>query len=206
MKAMPMRSKITAALFVLLLAACAGPAAPPDAFYRIEPGAPAQHFAKPLLPGVLEVSRFAADGVVTERAVAFSRGDGGPLGHYKYDLWSEPPGLALQDRLGHYLTVAGLADRVVTPELQALPDWIVRGKLRRFEQITGDNRAEIALELSVVGARNGALVLLETYTARIDAGSERIEDAVTALNKGVSDIFARFLADLGRARAGAQPR
>ncbi|MBI3445262.1 MAG: membrane integrity-associated transporter subunit PqiC [Magnetospirillum sp.] len=200
-----MRLKITTALLVLALAACAGPAAPPDAFYRIEPAAPAQRFAKPILPGIVEVSRMTTDGVVDERPLAFAKGEGGPLGHYKYDLWSEPPGLMLQDRLRHFLNAAGLADRVVPPELQLLPDWIVRGKIRRLEQIAGAEMAVVELELSVVGARNGALVLLETYSARIPAGSERVEDAAAALQKGVSDIFARFLADLGRVR-GAPSR
>lgn len=191
---------------VLLLAACAGPAAPPDSFYRIEPGPPAQRFTRPPLPGVLEIGRLAADDVVAERAIAFARAEGGPLSHYKYDFWSEPPGLMLQDRLSHYLAAAGLADRVVTPDLQLLPDWILRGKVRRFEQIAAGNRVEIDLELSVVGARDGGLILMETYTARVDAGSERVEDAARAMNKAVTEVFARVLADLGRARGGVQTR
>lgn len=193
---MTMRKAISAAFVALALAACAGPAAPPDAFYRIEPGAPAQRFSKPILPGVLEVNRLAADGVVAERALAFARD--GVLAHYKYDFWSEPPGMLLQDRLAHYLAEAGLADRVVTPDLRVLSDWVLRGKVRRFEQVAGASQVVVDLELAVVGARDGRLVLLKTYEARVPTPSERIEDAARAMEKGVSDIFARFLADLGR--------
>jgi len=191
--------RVTLVALGLALAACAGPAEPPDSFYRIEPGAPVQHFAKPVLPGVIEVNRLAADGVASERALAFARGEGGALGHYKYDFWSEPPGMLLQDRLAHYLAAAGLADRVVTPELRVLPDWVLRGKVRRFEQIAGRSEVVIDVELGVVSARDGRLVLLETYVARVPAASERVEDAAQAMEKGVADIFARFLADLGRA-------
>lgn len=191
-----MRKALSAAFVALTLAACAGPAAPPDVFYRIEPGAPAQRFAKPALPGVLEVNRLAADGVVAERALAFARD--GVLGHYKYDFWSEPPGMLLQDRLAHYLTEAGLADRVVTPDLRVLSDWVLRGKVRRLEQIAGRSEVAVGLELAVVGARDGRLVLLQTYETRVATPSERVEDAARAMEKGAAEIFARFLADLAR--------
>lgn len=183
----------------LALSACAGPATPPDSFYRIEPGAPAQRFAKPVLPGVLEISRLASDGVASERAMAFSRTEGGALTHYKYDFWSEPPTLLLQDRLAHWLTAAGIADRVVTPDLRVLGDWVLRGKVRRFELVADKDEAVVELELAVVGARDGRLVLLDTYAARIKVPSDRIEDMAHAMEKGVADIFARFTADLGRA-------
>jgi cholesterol transport system auxiliary component len=203
---MVMRNTLSAALLLLALAACAGPAAPPDAFYRIDVAAPAQRLPKPVLPGVLEISRLAADGVAAERALAFARAEGGALAHYKYDFWSEPPDVLLQDRLAQYLAAAGLADRVVTPELRVLPDWVLRGKVRRFEQIADRSEAVVELELAVVSARDGRLVLLQTYTARMPAASERVEDAARAMEKGVAEIFARFLADLGRASAGLAGR
>ena len=206
MKTMAMRRTLTAALLLLSLTACTGPAAPPDSFYRIEVGAPAQRLTKPALPGVLEINRLAADGVAAERALAFARTEGGALAHYKYDFWSEPPGVLLQDRLAHYLAAAGIADRVVTPELRVLSDWVLRGKVRRFEQIAGRSEVVVDLELGVVSARDGSLVLLQTYQARVPAGSEAVEDSARAMQTGVADIFARFLGDLRRASAGLPGR
>lgn len=198
--------KVIALGVLILLAACAGPAAPPDSFYRIEPGAPAERSARPPLPGVLEINRLAADGVASERAMAFARTEGGALTHYKYDFWSEPPGLLLQDRLAHYLDAAGTADRVVTPDLRVLPDWMLRGKVRRFELVADRAEAVADLELAVVGARDGRLVLLKTYEARTRTASDRIEDVAHAMEAGVRDIFARFLADLRQAAPGAAAR
>lgn len=198
--------KIIALGSLVLLAACSGPATPPDSFYRVEPGAPAQRFAKPLLPGVLEINRLAADGVASERAMAFARTEGGALAHYKYDFWSEPPGVLLQDRLAHYLDAAGVADRVVTPDLRVLSDWVLRGKVRRFELVADRAEAVADLELAVVSARDGRLVLLRTYEARTRTGSDRIEDGAHAMEAGVRDIFARFLADLRQTAAGGPAR
>lgn len=194
-----MRTLIFATL-LLALAACAGPAAPPDSFYRIEPGAPPSRFSQPVLPGVMEVERPAADGVVAERALAFARTEDGPLAHYKYDFWSEPPSLLLQDRLAHYLADAGVAVRVVTPDLRVLPDWEVRGKIRRFEMIADKGVAVADLELAVVGSKDGKLLLLKTYDARMPTGSGSVGDSARAMEKAVADIFARFLADLARVR------
>lgn len=193
------RLAISTAL-VLALAACAGPAAPPDVFWRIEPAA-AERLAKPLLPGVLEVQRLTADGVLDERAITFAASNGA-LSHYKYDLWSEPPGLMLQDRLARYLTQAGAADRVLTPELGVLADWTLRGKIRRLEVLADSSKIAVEMELSVISARNGALVLLDRYDAVRPAGSGGVEGMVAAMDKATSDIFARFLADLAKARAG----
>jgi hypothetical protein len=48
----------------------------------------------------------------------------------------------------------------------------------------------------VVGARDGRLVLLRTYEARVGTASDRVEDVAHAMEAGVRDIFARFLSDL----------
>ncbi|RAU21706.1 ABC transporter [Paramagnetospirillum kuznetsovii] len=194
-----MRMRFFFLLPLLALAACAGPAAPPDNYYRIEPAA-APRLAKPVLTGALEVDRLAADGALTERAIAFSAKDGGPLAHYKYDYWSEPPALMIQDRLAAFLTKAGAADRVVTPDLRVLADWSLRGKVRRFEQLADRSMVSIEIQLSVVSARDGTLVLLETYDAQTPTDSDTVTTVAAAMEKGVSDIFARFLADLTRAR------
>ena len=186
---------------LFVLAACAGPAAPPDVFWRMEPAA-AERLAKPLLPGVLEVSRLTADGVLDERAITFAAREGGALSHYKYDLWSEPPSLMLQDRLSRYLTQAGAADRVLTPELGVLADWTLRGKIRRLEVLADTSKVAVEMELSVVSARNGALILLERYDVVRPAGSGSVEGMVAAMDKATSEIFARFLADLTKVHAG----
>lgn len=200
-----MRRHFPIFILLLALAACAGQAPPPDAFHRIQPAAPTR-LAAPLLPGVVEVERLATDAVLAERAITFQPKDDGALLHYNYDYWSEPPGVLVQDRLAAHLAAAGIADRVVTPDLRVLADWTVRGKLRRFEHLTASSSVAVEVQLAVVSARDGTLVLLETYEARIPTLGGGVEAAVAAAEKGVSDIFVRLVADLGRARAkGARP-
>jgi ABC-type uncharacterized transport system auxiliary subunit len=190
-------------LLLLLLAACAGPPAPKDAFYRLEVAPPAKTFERPPLPGVLEVDRLEADGAVAERALAFETRPGGPVERYRYDFWSEQPGIMLQDRLAAFLRAANAAGRVVTPELRVPPDWTLRGKIRRFEQVAGADKVAVELQLAVVSARDGSLVLLDTFHAEAPAGSG-VEGMVAAIGRATSEVLARFLADLGNAKVPAR--
>lgn len=194
------------ALTLLVLSACAGPPAPKDQYYRLAVAEPTQPFAQPILPGVLEVDRLETDGVVSERALAFQSRPGGPLGRYSYDYWSEAPGTMLQGRVVDYLRAANAADRVVTPDLRVPSDWTLRGKLRRFEQVSGAGRVAVELQLAVVSARDGTLVLQETYAAEPPSEGDRVEAAVAAIGRATSEILARFTADLGRAKIPAERR
>jgi cholesterol transport system auxiliary component len=186
------------AVLVLSLTACAGPPPPRDQYYRLAVAEPAQSFQRPPLPGIIEVDRLETDGVISERALAFQTRPGGPLGRYSYDYWSEPPGIMLQGRLVDTLRAARAAERIVTPDLRVPSDWTLRGKLRRFEQVA--DRVAIELQLAVVSARDGTLVLQETYAAELPAGSDKVEAAVIALGHGTTAVLNRFLADLGRAK------
>jgi cholesterol transport system auxiliary component len=193
-----MRRHLPVVALFLALSACAGKAPPPDAFHRVLPGPAATRFAAPALAGVVEVERLATDGVLAERAITFMPKDGGSLLHYSYDYWSEPPGVLIQDQLAGYLISAGLADRVVTPELRVLPDWTVRGKIMRFEHLPAGGKVAVEMRLVVVSARDGRLVLLESYGIEVPTEGEGIEAAVAAVQRGVTELFSRFLADLGR--------
>lgn len=177
------------------LAACAQPAPPKDRFYRLETAPLAADFTAPKL-GIVEVSRLSTDGVLSERPLAYQDIDGA-LGRYRYDLWAEPPTALLQRALVDALRQAGIATTVITPETRVPPDWIVRGRLNRFEMVTATGKASAAMELAVVSARDGGLLLLKTYQADI-ASAAGPEAEVAALTRASSELIAAFVADLGR--------
>lgn len=179
------------------LAACAQSAPPADNFYRLEVAEPAPRRGEPWLPGVLEVNRLDTDGVLSERALAYQDRDGS-LARYRYDLWAEAPGSLLQGQLVEDLRARAAAGRVVTPDLRVPPDWALRGKLRRFELLPDLGKVAIRMELSVTSARDGSLVLLETYAAEEPSAADP-RAAAAALARATADVFARFAADLAKA-------
>lgn len=184
---------------VALLTACAAPPVPRDTFYRLEVGEPAQRFAQPVIPGVVEVGRLDSDGILSERAIAYQEAPGLGIQRYRYDFWSEPPGQLVQDSLARFLERANAAERVVGPELRVPPDYVVRGRVRRFEHLIHADRVAVELQLGLVSARNGALVLMNTYATEATLPVPGAAGAAQATNMAVSEIMGRFLADLAQA-------
>jgi ABC-type uncharacterized transport system auxiliary subunit len=188
----------TMVALVILLSACASPAPPRDNFYRLDAVPKVAALARPVLPGVLEVNRLDVDGVLTERGLAYQE-EGGALNRYGYDLWSDAPATALQLALAETLRNARAADQVVTPDLRVPPDWMVRGRLSRFEYLPAQGRVAVRMQLAVVSARDGNLVMMQTYADDRAVQGAGPQAAVSALSAATADLFSRFTADLAQA-------
>lgn len=182
---------------VLLLGACFGGTAPSDNFYRLEVPAPAVLPSSPL-PGVVEVGRFAAEGLTGERALLYSyRDKPDQVLRYGYQLWVEPPPVLLQNQLVRVLRETHAAPTVVTADLRVPPEFLIEGRLRRFEQIAGAPFSVVVeMDLGVVRLNGSALLLLQSYRAEKPMAGDQPADAVLAYQAAVSEIFGRFLADL----------
>lgn len=193
----PRIAGVVSVLLVLGLTACASSAPPRENYYRLDVGhATASAYPAPILPGVLEVSRPDSDGVLADRALAYQLPDGA-FARYSYDLWSNSPAELLQQALADRLRDLGAAEQVVTPEMRVPPQWMVRGRLSRFEYRPDSGKVFARLQLSVISARDGTLVLLNTYESEQPVPVPGPENAIRALDRAADDIFARFTADLG---------
>lgn len=190
--------RVAAALVLaLLLGGCFGGSAPVDQFYRLDVRAPAA-LSSPVLPGVVEVGRFAAEGLTGERALLYSYRDRpDQLSRYGYHLWVEPPPVLLQNQLVAFLRETRAAGTVVTADLRVPPDILVEGRLKRFEQIAGANPSVVVeMDLGVVRLHGGELVSLKTYRVERPVPDELPANAVVAFQAALGEIFGRFLHDL----------
>ncbi len=194
-----MRCRLAAAALVLGLSACAQPELPADHFYRLSVKPPQAARARPLLGGVLQIERFAADGVTGARPVAYSRpGQAGELRAYHYHFWAEPPRTLLQNALADYLRQAGAAASVVTPELRLEPNHVISGKIKRFERLMSDPPGAIVeIELSLTDRATEKLVHQATYRAREPAAGPAMGATIAALGRATERVFAGFLKDIG---------
>ncbi|MEQ8665760.1 MAG: ABC-type transport auxiliary lipoprotein family protein [Rhodospirillales bacterium] len=181
---------------VALVAACAQPPVPQDRYYRIDVSAAAS--GAPILIGVLEVERLAAEGLASGRAVVYSEADNPQLAQeYFYDFWIEPPSDMLRDELVDFLRASGAATAIVTPETRADADYVLTGRINRLEHVRGPKaKGVIDLELAVTHARTGKLVMVNSYAVGVGASDGSVASGIAALNQGVAAIFERFLADL----------
>lgn len=182
---------------ILLLGGCFGGTGPSDQFYRLDVPMPAA-LPSPVLSGVVEVGRFAAEGLTGERALLYSyRDKPDQLSRYGYHLWVDPPPVLLQNQLVRILRETRAASTVVTADLRVPPDVLIEGHLRRFEQIAGGSPAVVVeMDLGVVRLRGGELLQLRTYRVEKSMAGEQPAEAVTAFQAAVGEVFARFLGDL----------
>ena len=190
----------SAIVTVLLVGACAQPELPKDNFYRLQAAQPSSK-GKVLFSGGIDVERFVADGLTASRPIVYSESENpNQLREYHYHFWTEPPVVMLRDQLVDYLRQAGIADRIVTPELRTNTRYTLIGKIKRLEKVVGSPpRAVLELELALLEDKTGLLIHLGSYRVEKPAASASVGDAVVALNQALGEIYSRFVADL-RAR------
>lgn len=190
---------VTAAGVVLGLGACgSAPPVPEDRYYRLQAvyaGAPA---GTALLSGTVEVDRFVADGLTSERSVVYSQaGQPNEVKAYHYHFWIKPPTVMLRDELVTFLREAKVAGAVVTPAMRVQADYVLTGKIKHLEQVTGEpNRTMLEVELGLRRPADGKLLFLKSYRQENVSGGPGVGAAVDSLNTALSIVYADFLQDL----------
>jgi ABC-type uncharacterized transport system auxiliary subunit len=196
------RALLLVVVAAAMLAGCSQPRVPEDNFYRLNIAAP-QHMQAPIVPGVVEVSRFVADGLVSQRAIVFSEATRANVAQpYHYEYWIEPPTVLLQNALVDYLRAAGAAGTVVTPELHAEPDVIASGRIRRFEHVRegGKGSVRVSLDLSLRERKSDRLLLVQSYDAERPVADAQLATVAREMSAAVEDIYGRLLRDLAAAK------
>lgn len=170
------------ALFVLglALAACSSTPSQPQRYY----GLAAVPVEGPLeFPAMIVIGAIEAYGVVAERPLLYrSSADSRALAQYHYSLWREPPAIMLRDALVGHLRAAFGAARVLAVDTRLRPEYRVRTRLKRLEQVLGNkaSRAVLALEFTVTGAQDELLFVLD-FAEETAAAGLSVEDHVAAL-------------------------
>lgn len=98
-----------------------------------------------------------------------------------------------------YLRLAGVADRVSDAGEDVPGAYRVGGRLKRFEQLTGEGpmQAAIALELWVEADGAGRLWFAD-YQATVPVTGTAFTDLVLGFEQGLERIGGEFVADLSK--------
>lgn len=183
----------------LALAGCAQAPVPADRYYRLLPAAP-RELERPALPGTLLVKRFAADGLLGQRALVYADAAApGVLYQYRYHFWADAPGELLQNLTVQMLRAARIAHEVVTPHLGVSARYVLLGRVRRLEHLLGDAPAvAVSLELAITGAEHDAPIVLGDHQLILPLDEPDVDAAVHAMSEAVGQILAEFIARLPR--------
>jgi ABC-type uncharacterized transport system auxiliary subunit len=186
-----------AAFIALGLGGCvAAPPVPDESFYRLQ--TPEIATGVPVNT-VLAVEELRSDGIHGERALLHSTDAGHRvLQQYHYHFWADPPPRLLCDYLVALLRSARVARVVERYDPAEVPDYVIRGKIWRFEQLVDGDAAQVVvkLELQVDRFDGRRPLLLREYEATAAAATPAPTDAALAFEQALGKIASRFVADL----------
>lgn len=193
-----MIKRICVLALVAVVGACGGNATVPENhFYRLEVQ-PHDGAAKQVISGVLEVDRLLSAGELTQRSIVYRHADNPhQLKVYHYHFWNEPPGILLQAELVSYLQSAGVADKVVTPEMRVRPDFAVTGRVEKLERVVGgSNAGTIEIKLVLRRVADGKVLVAKTYSRDFTPADDGLTPLVKGFSASAREIFKAFVDDL----------
>jgi ABC-type uncharacterized transport system auxiliary subunit len=189
-------------LLASALLGCSIRPVPATRFYRLAAASPDPASAStPRLQGILVVERFATDDLIAERPIVYSNGTGAELHQHRYHHWVEPPTDMLQQQLVSYLQATGAASMVTTPEARVRPDFVLRGRLSRFERIVGADggsgvRVCIETRVSLTRVADRRLLWSDRYQVELAASDTAITASVAAFDRGLDELLAHVAAGI----------
>lgn len=183
------------AFFLLLLATgMAGcGAARPSKYYTLELP-PASAAAANTYPVSLLVGRISAPHLYRDDRIVYRTGST-ELGTYEYHRWAEPPTDMIEAMLVRVLRASGKYQSVQSLRSNARGDYIVRGRLHEFEELSGNAlAARVVLEVELYDQKNGTTVWSHLYSHDEPVTGKDVPAVVEAMNRnaqrGLADIAA----------------
>ncbi|WXG57580.1 MAG: ABC-type transport auxiliary lipoprotein family protein [Candidatus Sedimenticola sp. (ex Thyasira tokunagai)] len=188
------------ALITLLLTACAGaPPVPEEHFYRLPGVDSAISPPQPLFSGTLAIGSIDTPGIYNERALLHSD-ESSPtqLQRYHYHSWTDSPSRLIQDHLTLSLRHANAAPIVIPDNARSQWQYLLKGKLRRFERITGNTTTKviIAMEFQLLRQGENRPLLIKDYIITEPAAGDTIDDTVVAFSNGLLRLYKQLLHEL----------
>jgi ABC-type uncharacterized transport system auxiliary subunit len=172
-------------------------AARPSKFYQLTPpsdkagGADPAPFRVTLLLGPITTSHLYRD----DHIVFTSNGEA--MGTYEYQRWAEPPSEMISDVLLRELEASERYQHVYSLRSDSRGDYVLRGRLYDFREITGDGvAARVAFEFELRDSKTGATVWSRSYSHDEPASGKEVTAVVAALNRNVQSGLREVMGGL----------
>ena len=186
------------AVLSLTLGSCASGPAPIDHYYRIDAGVPDAPLATKL-EGILQVDRLRTDALTGERQILYKKTAGASeILQHPYQRWADPPAILIQTELISFLSAAAAADTVMLATARVKPDYLVSGRIRKFERVLEPKvRAVVEIQLIATSTVGDEILVNHSYREERAAADSTVAASAVAFSEAVHAIFEQFLADLG---------
>jgi ABC-type uncharacterized transport system auxiliary subunit len=180
---------------VLLLAGCG--AARPSKFYQltVPRGTAADPQADVYPVSILMGPIYASHLYREDHIVYSSKGPG--MGTYEYERWVEPPTEMIQEVLFRALRSSGRFRSVYAQRSSILGDYVLRGHLYDFKEVTGSPMAaSVSLDLELRDVKTGATVWIHNYNHEEPVKGKSVSALVEALDENVQRATNEITASL----------
>jgi ABC-type uncharacterized transport system auxiliary subunit len=186
------RCTVSLVVLALICSGCGG-AARPMRFYTLDPPNVTASASQPYAIDLL-IGRFTAPQLYRDTRIVY-RGGGNQVGTYETQRWAEPPAQMVSDHLLHALRSGGRYRNVQLLTSATRGQFILRGHLDRFEEITGSALVtRIDLYADLFDPKTGLTAWSKDYEQSEPVNGKDVSAVVESLNRNlqraVSDINA----------------
>ncbi len=147
-------------------------------------------------PVTLLLGSLMASHLYREDRIVYSSG-GERMGTYETQRWAEPPTEMVEELLLRELRASGRYRAVYTHRSDATGDYLVRGRLYDFKELSGSSIfAKVSFELEMRDLKTGSTVWTHYYNHDEPVSGKDVPAVVAALNKNVQQGVKEVVASL----------
>ena len=118
---------------------------------------------------------------------------GSEMGTYEYQRWAEPPSEMIAQMLVRSLRESGRYHAVYSQTSSAHGDYLLRGHLYDFKEISGSNMlARVTVELELRELKTGATVWTHFYTSDEPVAHKDLQAVIAALDRNAQRGIGEF--------------
>lgn len=180
----------SAALVLCLLGGCFGGGQVPESrYYVLEYEEGTSINAADGLDVVVGVDAFATQPLYRDRRVAY-RVSGVEMAYYPYRYWAAPPGELVASQLARHLRQQKVVKAVLESPFEIQPDWIVTGRVQRFEEVDRGPSWAAVCEISVriESYLDREVIAEETWREEVPTRARTPDAVATAMSEAVHAI------------------
>ena len=188
---------------LLGLGGCGSPH--PIKYYAVQiPAAPSPSSA--VYPIDLVVKRLTGPSLLESAPIVYRNGPN-QMGTYAYHRWEDAPVEMIQARLIRVLRSTGQYQSVVEAGSVAGAEFVVRGRLYDFEELSGPSLAgQVTMEFELCDRKTGKVLWTHYYSQSEPADGKEVTNVVQALERNLDRGLKEVVAGLSQYFAANPPK
>lgn len=179
----------------------AGSDVPETRYFVIDYSLVASRNSGPVMPVSIGVDKFRSDAVYRTDKIVYRKVPY-QIDFYPYEKWGARPNEIVTDRLIDHLLAVRKFREVIRASSGARSDYLVRGRVKRFEEDSSKGYSAVAqLEISLIYRKTGKVLLNRRLLRRTAAKSKPPQGFVNAMAENLKSMLSQLALEISGAVA-----